>query len=137
MLPSPWRGVIAQAGTIAQLALAARSAGPPLTHSMAGQCRRRKSVEGLSIDFTYLNPLGFACVTAFNAALFASPAVRDQYRLRHNGHAPSVHLNDLVFALHALLISGLTLLQSLVYRVSRLSFYRTERCLPLPLPVSA
>jgi hypothetical protein len=25
--------------------------------------RRRKSVSGLSIDFTYLNPLGFACIT--------------------------------------------------------------------------
>lgn len=54
---------------------------------------------------------------AFSASLYGSPAVRDQYRGRHEGHVPSVHLNDVIFAVHALVISSLTFLQSLVYQV--------------------
>jgi cystinosin len=55
---------------------------------------------------------------AFNSALLGSPVIRDQYSARHHGHAPSVRWNDVFFAVHAFLISSLTLLQSLVYRVS-------------------
>ncbi|GAA6000009.1 hypothetical protein JCM10207_006011 [Rhodosporidiobolus poonsookiae] len=77
---------------------------------------RRKSITGLSIDFLALNPLGFACYTVFNVALFASSTVRKQYASRHDGHYPQVQPNDLAFSSHALLISLLTLLQSLLYK---------------------
>ncbi|BGP16587.1 hypothetical protein JCM10213v2_004589 [Rhodosporidiobolus nylandii] len=77
---------------------------------------RRKSVTGLSIDFLALNPLGFACYTVFNVALFASPVVRRQYADRHDGHYPQVQWNDLAFSIHALLLSSITLLQSFLFK---------------------
>ncbi|GAA5862658.1 hypothetical protein JCM8547_003503 [Rhodosporidiobolus lusitaniae] len=77
---------------------------------------RRKSVTGLSIDFLALNPLGFACYTVYNVALFASPLVRRQYAARHDGHFPSVAPNDIAFSSHALLLSSLVLGQSFVYK---------------------
>ncbi|KAI5480743.1 hypothetical protein MNV49_007149 [Pseudohyphozyma bogoriensis] len=88
---------------------------------------RRKAVSGLSIDFLYLNPLGFSCYTAFNAVLLFSPVVREEYRSRHNGNDPSVRWNDFAFALHAdtatlaahktaLIISSFTVFQSLIYK---------------------
>ncbi|GAA5917659.1 hypothetical protein JCM6882_003425 [Rhodosporidiobolus microsporus] len=77
---------------------------------------QRKSVTGLSIDFLTLNPLGFACYTVFNVALFASTTVRKQYADRHEGHFPQVQPNDVAFASHALLLSLFTLGQSFVYK---------------------
>lgn len=77
---------------------------------------RRKSVSGLSIDFLALNPLGFACYTAFNGALLLSPVVRAQYRARNDGHNPQVRWNDLAFAAHALFISSITLSQVFWYK---------------------
>ena len=58
---------------------------------------------------------------AFNSGVLGSPLIRDQYRSRHHGHAPSVRWNDVFFAVHAFVISSLTLLQSLVYQVRTLS----------------
>ncbi|GAA5981742.1 hypothetical protein JCM11641_004232 [Rhodosporidiobolus odoratus] len=77
---------------------------------------RRKSVIGLSIDFLTLNPFGFACYSVFNVALFSSSTVRRQYADRHDGHLPQVQWNDLAFALHALVVSSIILLQSFVYK---------------------
>ncbi|GAA5822479.1 hypothetical protein JCM3770_000662 [Rhodotorula araucariae] len=77
---------------------------------------RRKSVEGLSIDFFSLNPIGFACYTAFNVALYASPTVRRQYSDRHGGHYPKVAPNDIAFAVHALVFSLITLASVFIYK---------------------
>ncbi|GAA5839234.1 hypothetical protein JCM11251_006014 [Rhodosporidiobolus azoricus] len=87
---------------------------------------QRKSVTGLSIDFLTLNPLGFACYTVSNLALFASTTVRKQYADRHDRHYPHVQPNDVAFASHALVISLFTLGQSYVYKrdpAQRLSSY--------------
>ncbi|TNY24816.1 PQ loop repeat-domain-containing protein, partial [Rhodotorula diobovata] len=77
---------------------------------------RRKSVEGLSIDFFSLNPLGFACYTVYNVALYASPTVRRQYSERHDGHYPQAQPNDIAFAVHALVFSLITLASIFVYK---------------------
>ncbi|KPV74973.1 uncharacterized protein RHOBADRAFT_36956 [Rhodotorula graminis WP1] len=77
---------------------------------------RRKSVEGLSIDFFSLNPLGFACYTVYNVALYASPTVRRQYGERHDGHYPQAQANDIAFAVHALVFSLITLGSIFVYK---------------------
>ncbi|BGP72619.1 mannose-1-phosphate guanyltransferase [Rhodotorula toruloides] len=87
---------------------------------------RRKSVTGLSIDFLTLNPLGFLCYSISNLALYASSTVRASYRARHDGHNPQVALNDVVFAVHACAVAGLTWGQSWVYQrdpSQRLSSY--------------
>lgn len=86
-------------------------------------------------DFLTLNPLGFLCYSVrplspstssfplklptqiSNLALYASSTVRASYRARHDGHNPQVALNDVVFAVHACAVAGLTWGQSWVYQV--------------------
>lgn len=96
---------------------------------------RRKAVGGLSIDFLSLNPFGFACYSVcsedlpaqhrqltadskvYNVVLSTSRTVRREYAARHGGHTPQVQVNDIVFAVHALVLSLFTLGQSFVYKV--------------------
>ncbi|POY75177.1 hypothetical protein BMF94_1809 [Rhodotorula taiwanensis] len=77
---------------------------------------RRKSTTGISMDFLCLNPIGFACLTTYNLALYTSSTVREQYAARHDGHYPQVQPNDLAFAVHALLLSLVILSQTLIYK---------------------
>ncbi|SCZ88159.1 BZ3500_MvSof-1268-A1-R1_Chr2-1g04229 [Microbotryum saponariae] len=77
---------------------------------------KRRSIQGLSVDFLVLNPLGFASYATYNIVLFSSKTVRDQYRQRHDGHKPLIRPNDVAFAVHALVISSATLLQAIIYR---------------------
>lgn len=73
---------------------------------------RRKTTQGLSPDFCSLNVLGFACYSAYNAALYYSHQVQDQYRARHGLHSQvTVQPNDVAFAFHALTLSVVTLAQ--------------------------
>ncbi|KAJ2787354.1 hypothetical protein GGI15_000779 [Coemansia interrupta] len=80
---------------------------------------RRKSVEGLSIDFLVYNVYGFACYAVFNTSFYFSQTISDEYARRHNGHANLVRFNDLFFSYHALFLSLVTLAQSFVYKRSR------------------
>jgi len=77
---------------------------------------RRKSVRGLSLDFLALNVFGFLCYSASTIGLLLSPVVRKEYGDRHNGGVPNVRFNDLIFALHALVLSTLIWLQSFYYK---------------------
>ncbi|MBW0467240.1 hypothetical protein O181_006955 [Austropuccinia psidii MF-1] len=77
---------------------------------------KRKSVRGLSLDFLALNVVGFLCYSASTIGLLLSSTVRREYSERHKGGLPNVRFNDLVFALHALVLSLLTWLQSLHYK---------------------
>ena len=91
---------------------------------------KRKSVVGLSMDFQFLNLLGFACYAIYNCALYWNPAVRKQYASLHDGQMPAVHSNDVFFSLHAFAATILTLFQCLVYerngaRPHRLSIIST------------
>ncbi|KAJ1797088.1 hypothetical protein LPJ59_003351, partial [Coemansia sp. RSA 2399] len=79
---------------------------------------RRKSVEGLSIDFLVYNVYGFACYTVFNTAFFASRTIADEYARRNDGHENLVRSNDLFFSYHALILCLVTLAQSLYYKRS-------------------
>ncbi|SAL99160.1 hypothetical protein [Absidia glauca] len=87
---------------------------------------RRKSVQGLSKDFLYYNVFGFLCYSIFNLAFFFSEEIKDEYRQRHGDNDNLVRANDVLFAVHAFLISLLTLWQTFIYKVSesdqRLSF---------------
>ena len=76
---------------------------------------RRKSTAGLSFEFQLLNFVGFSCYAAFNCALFWSPGVRLEYARRNGGHASAVRFNDVLFALHALLATVVTLAQIFLY----------------------
>jgi cystinosin len=74
----------------------------------------RRSVEGLSIEFQMLNLLGFACYSAYNLALFCIPSVQAQYRHAYSSRIP-VGLEDVAFAVHAMLITALTLTQCVLF----------------------
>lgn len=78
---------------------------------------RRKSVQGLSMDFIYLNVLGFLCYSIFNLSFFYSADVQEEYRKRNDGQDNLVRANDVFFAVHALILSSFTLLQTLIYKV--------------------
>lgn len=76
---------------------------------------KRKSVVGLSLDFTALNVLGFLSYSIFNISLFWIPVVQRQYRQVHpRGNIP-VEANDVAFSLHALAATSLTLLQCFIF----------------------
>ncbi|KND00420.1 lysosomal Cystine transporter [Spizellomyces punctatus DAOM BR117] len=71
---------------------------------------RRRSVEGLSLDFLALNLWGFLCYSIYNVGLYVN---RDKWGLDN-----SVQLNDVVFAIHACILTALTALQSFIYHRS-------------------
>lgn len=72
---------------------------------------RRRSTTGTTVDFPTINVLGFVSYFVSNYAFLYSTTVRKQYALRHNGLTPTVQLNDLAFATHAIFMSALTLSQ--------------------------
>lgn len=77
---------------------------------------RRRTTIGLSADFAALNVLGFACYSAYNVALYTSPSIHQQYKHRYGPHAEiTVQSNDVAFAVHALVLSAITLCQIAVY----------------------
>lgn len=73
-------------------------------------CQRR-SVVGLSMEYQMFNLVGFSFYFAFNALLYWDPHVKQEYRQAHSGHDSAVRLNDVFFAGHAAVITGVTLLQ--------------------------
>ena len=75
----------------------------------------RKSVVGMSFDFVFLNLVGFACYSAFNVAYFFIDAMKDDYKEMHDGSSSPVRANDVVFSLHAELLTIVTLIQIFMY----------------------
>jgi len=72
-------------------------------------CRRR-STQGLSADFQWLNFLGFSCYAFFNCMMYWNQRVREDDATRNGGELPDlVKLNDVFFALHALVLTTVTL----------------------------
>ncbi|KAL2131676.1 hypothetical protein VTI74DRAFT_4743 [Chaetomium olivicolor] len=69
---------------------------------------RRKSTSGTTVDFPLINCLGFAAYFVSNTAFYYSPLIRAQYASRYKGLTPTVHFNDITFALHGLLLSIIT-----------------------------
>ncbi|KAG1703684.1 Cystinosin [Nymphon striatum] len=76
---------------------------------------QRKSVIGLDFNFLTLNIVGFFCYSIFNIALFASPVIKAEYFAKNPYSINPVHINDIVFAVHAFVISVFTGFQCLIY----------------------
>jgi cystinosin len=72
---------------------------------------QRGSTSGTTIDFPAINVLGFVAYFISNAAFLYSPQIRHEYALRNKGLTPTVQVNDLAFAAHAIVLSTLTLSQ--------------------------
>lgn len=75
---------------------------------------RRRSTSGTTVDFPFINVLGFLAYFVSNAAFYYSPVVRAQYAARHRGLEPTVAFNDITFALHGLALSVVTSSQYLL-----------------------
>ncbi|XP_011199093.2 cystinosin homolog isoform X4 [Bactrocera dorsalis] len=87
---------------------------------------RRKSVVGLNFDFLALNIVGFTLYSVFNCGLYWVPSIQDEYASRHPRGMNPVLLNDVVFGLHAMFATAITIIQCFLYeraeqRVSRIA----------------
>jgi cystinosin len=104
-LPTPWyRWVSAMIGYIYFLCWSVSFYPQVLSNY------KRRSTHGLSPDFCALNVLGFACYTAYTVSLYWSSAMQELYRERY-GSEVTVQSNDVAFAIHALILSSITLVQ--------------------------
>ncbi|KAI1149644.1 putative L-cystine transporter, partial [Nemania diffusa] len=69
---------------------------------------RRRTTQGFSPDFTLLNVLGMSSYAVHNCILAFSPVVREQYARRHpSSPVPLVQANDVAYAIHGALITGI------------------------------
>lgn len=53
----------------------------------------------------------------FNLAFFFSDEIQEEYKRRNGGQENLVRANDVFFAVHALILSTFTLVQTWVYKV--------------------
>ncbi|XP_064552217.1 cystinosin homolog isoform X1 [Drosophila montana] len=88
---------------------------------------RRKSVEGLNFDFLTLNIVGFTLYSMFNCGLYFIQSLQNEYGDRHPRGVNPVLLNDVVFSLHAIFATSLTIGQCFKYergqqRVSKTAY---------------
>ncbi|CAN0924551.1 Cystinosin homolog [Linum grandiflorum] len=79
---------------------------------------RRKSVVGLSLDFLLLNVTKHSSYLIYNAVLYFSPAVQQQY-FRKYGYDQMIPVaaNDVAFSIHAVVLTLITLFQVFIYEV--------------------
>lgn len=78
---------------------------------------RLQSVEGVSLDYLYLNGIGYLAYSASLSLLYFNEKVRNQYAVRHTVtttgelNYPLVRINDVAYGVHGVFIICLTLLQ--------------------------
>lgn len=92
----------------------------------------RKSTDGLSVDFSVINFLGYICYSIYTSLLYWNPDIKVMYQERHNKNIQYVNLehdeelyqqdatitvqsNDVAFAFHAVVFSGIWLYQLYIY----------------------
>ncbi|VDN58512.1 unnamed protein product [Dracunculus medinensis] len=78
---------------------------------------KRRSVIGLSFDFLFLNIIGFTCYSLYNILMYFDKNIQvSEIYLQRNPHSLiPVLLNDVIFAVHALLICIFTAFQCFIY----------------------
>jgi len=84
---------------------------------------QRKNVVGLSVDFVVLNILGFSFYSIYNILFLSSSEIHREYQRRHphSDVGPLVQVNDVFFAVHAAVISVITLTQVYCWGYERAS----------------
>lgn len=77
---------------------------------------RRRSIIGMSFEYQLLNLMGFGCYSLFNAFLFWSPHIQDEYRERHGADSSiPVQVNDVFFSVHAVAATSVTIILALIF----------------------
>jgi len=74
-------------------------------------------VEGLNFDFLALNIVGFTLYSMFNCGLYFNEGLQKEYEDRYPLGLNPVMLNDVVFSLHAMFATTITILQCCFYQV--------------------
>ncbi|KAL8951164.1 MAG: hypothetical protein Q9222_002852 [Ikaeria aurantiellina] len=70
---------------------------------------RRRSTAGTTPAFPFINTLGFISYLTSTLLFYASPLIRQQYADRNpSAPNPTVRFNDVVFTVHAVIISSFT-----------------------------
>ncbi|XP_050230948.1 cystinosin homolog [Mercurialis annua] len=88
---------------------------------------RRKSVVGLNFDFVVLNLTKHSSYLIYNASLFFSSAIKNQYLDKYGQKQMiPVAVNDVAFSVHAVVLTAITLFQIAIYerghqKVSKIS----------------
>ncbi|XP_057521408.1 cystinosin homolog [Amaranthus tricolor] len=77
---------------------------------------RRKSVVGLNFSFVVLNLTKHTAYLIYNATLYFSSVVQNQYRQKY-GHDQMIPVaaNDVAFSIHAVVLTAFTLFQIIIY----------------------
>lgn len=76
---------------------------------------KRKSVIGLNFDFLLYNITGFLAYGFFNVGMFWVSSVKDEYTQQHPRGINPVQLNDVIFTIHAVLVTLVTIFQCFIY----------------------
>ncbi|PVD23877.1 hypothetical protein C0Q70_17151 [Pomacea canaliculata] len=76
---------------------------------------KRKSVVGLNFDFLSYNITGFLAYGFFNVGMFWVTGVKNDYLSQHPRGINPVQLNDVIFTLHAVFITLVTIGQCFIY----------------------
>lgn len=110
---------------------------------------KRKSAQGLSVDFCIINFVGYVCYAIYTSLLYWNQDIQNMYQERHlhqqqqeydgsgdhgdvsnfssSGAKITVQSNDVAFALHAVVLSGLWVYQLYYYGDHHC---QNEKCLP-------
>jgi cystinosin len=75
----------------------------------------RKTTVGMVSDKLVYDVIGFSCLSVYSVAFFYVGSVRAEYRDHNNGNNPKVAVNDVFFALHALLFAFVQIGQMCYY----------------------
>ncbi len=102
---------------------------------------QRKSTEGVSVDFAVVNFIGFICYASYTCCFYWNKTVQEMYRERNRDESPgtnvldshayeshefivddsssqakvTVQSNDVAFAIHAVILSSVWLIQLITY----------------------
>ncbi|KAK3794613.1 hypothetical protein RRG08_003759 [Elysia crispata] len=76
---------------------------------------KRKSVIGLNFDFLCYNITGFLAYGFFNVGMYWVNEVKEEYFSHHQRGINPVQLNDVIFTLHAVFITFITIIQCFLY----------------------
>lgn len=91
----------------------------------------RKSTVGMSFDYQMLNVIGFTAYAIFNCAMFFDADIRAAYSRANHGQASPVQINDVLFALHAVALTLVIVVQIFIFEAGgqRVSMFAIVVCL--------
>jgi cystinosin len=116
-LPTPWYRLVSSIIGYSYFIFWCASFWPQVVMNF-----QRKSTDGLSIDYSVVNLLGYICYTSYTAAFYWDTSIKEMYEERHMHDGPdgqpskiTVESNDVAFAIHSLIMSIIWLVQLEIY----------------------